>query len=81
MHRVHCIISSLSGDPNWYDEEVTQLTMDKPEMVDAWQWYIDLRTVDRVRRRRNKPRGFPTLPVVFSRLVSASMPWKLPGLG
>lgn len=46
LHRVHSIISSISGDPNWYDAEVTEVTMDKPEMLDAWQWYINLRTVD-----------------------------------
>lgn len=58
LHRVHCIISSLSGDPNWYDEEVTQLTMDKPEMVDAWQWYIDLRTVDHCTPTPQQAQGF-----------------------
>ena len=46
LHRVHCIISSLSGDPKWYDDAVTKVTMDKPAMLDAWQWYINLRTQD-----------------------------------
>jgi len=58
LHRVHGTISSICGDPNWYDEEVTQVTMDKPEMLDAWQWYVNLRTVDRCTPTPQQSLGF-----------------------
>ena len=58
LHRPHSVISSLSGDPNWYDEEVTQVTMDKPEMLEAWQWYMDLRTVDHCTPTPEQALGF-----------------------
>ena len=58
LHRVHSIISSLSGDPYWYDEEVTQVTMDKPEMIEAWQWYMNLRSVDHCTPTPEQALGF-----------------------
>jgi multiple sugar transport system substrate-binding protein len=58
LHRVHMIISSLCGDPNWYDEEVTQVTMDTPEMLEAWQWYFDLRSVDHCTPTPEQTLGF-----------------------
>ena len=58
LHRVHSIISSLSGDPNWYDADVTKVTMDTPEMLEAWQWYMDLRTVDHATPTPDQSLGF-----------------------
>jgi multiple sugar transport system substrate-binding protein len=58
LHRAHSVISSLCGDPKWYDDEVTQVTMDKPDMLAAWQWYMDLRTVDHCTPTPEQALGF-----------------------
>ncbi|MGQ9553457.1 MAG: ABC transporter substrate-binding protein [Anaerolineae bacterium] len=48
LHRMHNLVTSLSGNEAWFDKEVTKCTMDSVEIVEALQHLIDLRCVHHV---------------------------------
>jgi len=48
LHRMHNLVTSLSGNEAWFDKDITVCQMDSPEIVEALQYLIDLRCVHHV---------------------------------
>jgi multiple sugar transport system substrate-binding protein len=48
LHRAHCLVTSLCGDPVWFDKDITKCVMDAPHIVEAFQYLVDLRCVSHV---------------------------------